>query len=351
MPSPDVDVVIPVHTPARPIRRAVSSVLDTTAAVRVTVVAHNTDPEAISANLGDLGTRPEVRVVSLQDGIPSPAGPMNHGIALAEAPYFSVMGSDDELEPGALDSWLAVARSTGATTVIPRVRVDEAAEPTPPRRRGRVRELDVDKDRLSYRCMPLGLIDRTRFPDLRFTPGLESGEDLEFTAELWFTGAHIAYDRAGPAYVGHDDAVDRVTRTVRPLSADFAFLDIVAAKPWYRAASRSARRGFGVKNLRLHLMDAVASRLDAPGGIAAYRAELLDTAAAIERMSPGATALLCRADRKVLRELETSAPSADRIRALLSARWGGGLDARLTANPFLALHRHAPYRTLRDMMA
>lgn len=351
MPSPDVDVIIPVHTPVRPIRRAVSSVLATEAAVRVTVVAHNTDPGAITANLGDLAARPDVRVVTLQDGIPSPAGPMNHGIALAEAPYFSVMGSDDELEPGAIDSWLAVARSTGATTVIPRVRVDDAAEPTPPRRRGRVRDLDVDKDRLSYRCMPLGLIDRSHFPGLRFTPGLESGEDLEFTARLWFTGTHIAYDHTGPAYVGHDDAVDRVTRIVRPLAADFAFLDIVAATPWYREASRAARRAFGVKNLRVNLMDAVASRLDAPGGIAVYREELLDIAAAIERMSPGATALLCRADRKVLRELESTEPSADRIRAHFSARWGRGLDARLAANPFLSLHRQAPYRTLRDMVA
>ncbi|MCZ4300520.1 glycosyltransferase family 2 protein [Microbacterium oxydans] len=349
MPLPEVDVVIPVHTPSRPIHRAVSSVLANTVPVCITVVAHNTDAASIAANLADLANHPRVRVLSLQDGIPSPAGPMNHGIDASEAPYFCVLGSDDELDPGALDSWHAVAVSSGATMVIPRVRVKERLEPTPPTRRGRTRDLDPVKDRLSYRCMPLGLIDRTRFGHLRFTPGLTSGEDLEFTAELWFTGSHIAYDRTGPAYFGHDDAADRVTRTVRPLTEDFAFLEIVAARPWYTAASTRLRRAFGVKNLRVHLMDAVAARLEAPGGIQAYSAELLAVAARIERMSPGATALLSRADRKILAELGNSTPSEERIRTHLTARWGGGLDGRLTANPFLSLHRQSPYRTLRDM--
>jgi hypothetical protein len=198
--------------------------------------------------------------------------------------------------------------------------------------------------------MPLGLIDRGRFADLRFTPGLSSGEDLEFTAELWFTGSRIAYDRHGPAYFGHDDADDRVTRTVRPIAEDFAFLDIVAGRPWYAAAPKALRRAFGVKNLRVHLLDAVAARLDTPEGIGAHSAELLAVAATIERMSPGATALLARADRKVLAELARPEPSADRIRAFIGSRWGGGPDARLTANPFLSLHRQAPYRTLRDML-
>ncbi|MEV4666860.1 glycosyltransferase family A protein [Microbacterium sp. LWO12-1.2] len=350
MPLPDVDVVIPVHTPSRPIERAVRSVLANTVAVRVTVVAHNTNADAIAANLADLADHPGVRVLSLQDGISSPAGPMNHGIDAAEAPYFCVLGSDDELDPGALDSWHTVAVSTGATTVIPRVRVEQSVETTPPTRRGRTRDLDPVKDRLLYRCMPLGLIDRSRFGHLRFTPGLASGEDLEFTAELWFTGSHIAYDRNGPAYFGHDDATDRVTRTVRPLAEDFAFLDIVAARPWYAAAGADLRRAFGVKNLRVHLMDAVAARLEAPGGIEAHSAELLAVAARIERMSPGAIALLARADRKVLVELGGSAPSAEQIRTHLTARWGGGPDGRLTANPFLSLHRQAPYRTLRDML-
>ncbi|MCE7482861.1 glycosyltransferase family 2 protein [Microbacterium profundi] len=350
MPMPKVDVIIPVHTPTRPIRRAVRSVLANSVTVRVTVVAHNTDAVEIADNLADLVDHPDVRIISLHDGIPSPAGPMNHGIDAAEAPYFAVLGSDDELEPGAIDSWHAVAVSTGATTVIPRVHVEERGEPTPPTRRGRTRDLDPVKDRLSYRCMPLGLIDRSRFTHLRFTPGLASGEDLEFTAELWFTGSRIAYDREGPAYFGHNDATDRVTGTIRPLAEDFAFLEIIAVRPWYAAASVSLRRAFGVKNLRVHLLDAVATRLNAPGGIGAYSQEILAVAARIEQMSPGATALLARADRKVLGELGRTHPSAERIRQHLAARWGGGLDGRLTANPLLSFHRQAPYRTLRDMV-
>lgn len=350
MPLPDVDVVIPVHSASRPIHRAAASVLDNEAAVRVIVVAHNIDQAVIAENLAELADDARVQVLSLHDDIRSPAGPMNHGIEHGNADYLAVLGSDDEFEPGAVDSWLSVARSTGATVVIPRIRIGEALDPTPPTRRGRSRDLDATADRLAYRCMPVGLIERARFGHLRFTPGLASGEDLEFTAELWFTGSNIAYDRTGPAYRVHADADDRVTATVRPLAEDFTFLDIVAEAPWYDALSPNAKRAFGVKNLRMHLMDAVAARLEADGGIATHARALLDVATRIERMSPGATALLARADRKVLWELTSASPSPDRIRGLFTARWGGGIDGRLTLNPLLALHRQAPFRTLRDMV-
>lgn len=352
MPSPVVDVVIPVHTATRPIRRAASSALANETDVRVIVVAHNIDPARISEGLGDLASDPRVRLLSLLDGIASPAGPMNHGIAEGTGRYFAVMGSDDELEPGAIDSWASVAIRTGATAVLPRILVGGRPDPTPPTRRGRTRDLDPEKDRLSYRCMPLGLIERERFGHLRFTEGLASGEDLEFTAQLWFTGSQTAYDRSGPAYIVHDDTDDRVTRAIRPLAEDFAFLGVVERSEWWATMSAPHRRAFGVKNLRMHVMDAVASRLvTADGGIAAHAAELVDIVTRIEVMSPGSTALLSRADRKVLRELSSEIPSVERIKSYLAARWGARPDAVLTANPLRSLHRQAPLRTLRDMVA
>src|SRR5699024_4536526 len=93
----DIDVIIATHTPERPVQRAVHSVLAHTACnVRVTVVVHNTDPAPIEHSLQDYLDEPRLRVVTLNDGIPSPSGPMNHGYSLATATYTSLIGSDDE---------------------------------------------------------------------------------------------------------------------------------------------------------------------------------------------------------------------------------------------------------------
>ena len=175
MTEPLVDVTIAVHSQTRPIARAVSSVLDhTTAPVRVNVVAHNIDPEIIRANLGAYAADPRLRLLHLADGIASPAGPMNHGFARSEAPFLSLMGSDDELAPGAIDSWLALQQRTGAEMVLAKIRLaDGRTDPYPPIRGGRrTTGLDGRKDRLAYRSAPLGLIDRARFhrPHARLRP-------------------------------------------------------------------------------------------------------------------------------------------------------------------------------------
>src|SRR5690606_4241473 len=124
--SPQVDVVVAVHTESRPVARAVSSVLANHAPVRATVVCHHVPAERIAAALGDLPERArtaghEVRLVEHADGVPSPAGPFNKGLDLAEAPYVALLGSDDRLAPGALDSWLALAAATDADAVIARL--------------------------------------------------------------------------------------------------------------------------------------------------------------------------------------------------------------------------------------
>lgn len=343
----EVDVIVPVHSASRPIRRAVASVVDhTRCAVRVTVVAHNIDPDVIRANLGEYADRDDVRLLSLRDGIASPSGPMNLGLERATAPYFALLGSDDEFGSGAVDSWLDIARATGATTVLARIdRIQSGTEPYPPVRPRRTRNLDAVKDRLAYRCAPLGLVSRARFADLRFTPGLHSGEDLEFTAALWFTGSHIAYDRTGPAYIGHEDATDRVTHTTKSVAEDFAFLEAISTAPWYSGLTRAQRQALGVKTLRLHYFDAVLNRLDSPEGLSAVRADLDEVITRIEAMSPGAVELLARPDRRVIDAIREPDPSPERILALLAARWERGIDAFLPRNPLLALHRQAPFRT------
>lgn len=350
MTDPLVDITIAVHSATRPIARAVASIVEhTDAPVRVIVVAHNIDPEIIRTNLGEYATDPRVRLLSLQDGIRSPAGPMNHGLANSEAPFVAVMGSDDELAPGAIDSWLALQRDTGASVVLARIRIGERGiDPYPPVRRGRrTRRLSARKDRLAYRSAPLGLIDRGRFGDLRLTEGLPSGEDLAYTATLWFTGRNLAYDLTGPPYVVNEDAGDRITFAPRPVAEDFAFLDAIEATPWFARLRRRDRRALAIKVLRVHFFDAVLSRTKAEEGIAAHRAGLIAVLDRLERLAPGVTKLLARVDRQVIDEVRSTTPEPATILHLLDARWNyRTTGAMLPRNPLLTLHRQAPFRTL-----
>lgn len=354
MDTPEVDVIIPVHTRTRPVLRAVRSVLDhTAAAVRVIVVAHGVAREEIVANLAPLAEGDRLQVLHLDDGIASPSGPMNVGLDSATAPFVSLLGSDDELAPGALDSWLRIARETGASTVMARIdRLQTGTDRYPPVRLGRTRDLHPAKDRLAYRSAPLGLISRDHHSELRFTPGLHSGEDLEFTAVLWFTGSRIAYATSGPGYVGHEDEGDRVTHATRSVTEDFAFLNTTIDAPWFRRLPRSQRTAFGVKVLRLHFFDAVFHRLQTADGISSHRPELEEVLRRVARAAPGSVGLLARVERRILDELRAPAPDPERIRFLLAARWEGGpLGTLVTRNPLRSLHRQGPYRTIKATVA
>ncbi|WP_339618280.1 glycosyltransferase family A protein [uncultured Salinibacterium sp.] len=348
MEAPLVDLVIAVHTSTRPISRAVASVVDhTDANIRVSVVAHNIDHNVIAANLGVYLDHPQVRLLALRDGIPSPAGPMNYGIDESSAQFLGVMGSDDELAPGAIDSWLALQRSTGAGMVMARIQnVGGGVVPAPPARPFRTHDLDPVKDRLSYRSAPLGIYSRRVFPDLRFSEGLASGEDLPFVAELWFSGAGIAFDRKGPAYLVHSDAEDRVTSDPRPVRDDFEFLDIIFERPWTARLNRSQREAFGVKIVRSHLFDALVNRADTQVWPEGERAALAEVARNLLEWAPSTQRLLSRLDQEILASILDPESSVDGMLDLIRQRWNyTSLKVLLPRNLLLALHRQAPLRT------
>lgn len=350
MTDPLVDLTIAVHSRTRPIARAVASVLDhTDAPVRVNVVAHNIDPEIIRENLSSYADDPRLRLLHLADGIPSPAGPMNHGFASSTAPYISVMGSDDELAPGAIDSWLALARRTGAQMVLARIQLPgRGLDPYPPVRNGRRTEgLDPLKDRLAYRSAPLGLVDRSRFGELRLTEGLPSGEDLPYSLTVWFTAERLAYDLHGPAYIVHADAHDRVTSAPRPVAEDFRFLDELEGLDWFRAANRAARRAIVAKLIRIHFFDAVLVRTRTPEQLAENQAALISLIERFEQLAPGVISLLSIADRAVLDDVCSTTATPEHILSLLQARLKyPAVPTLLPRNLLMALHRQGPFRTL-----
>lgn len=347
MKAPLVDVIIPVHSPTRPIDRAVGSILlHTLADVRVNVVAHNISVDVIRENLKTFADDSRVRLLHLEDGIHSPAGPMNFGLDHATAQFVSVMGSDDEFAPGAIDSWLKIQRDGSADFVIAQIRnVGGSLVPSPPTRPGRRLNLDGVKDRLSYRSAPLGLLSRDSFAHLRFPERLLSGEDLPFVSEIWFTAEKIAFDRSGPEYLVHADAIDRVTSEPRPVKNDFAFLELIFDAKWAKTLTKSEKQAIGIKLIRMHLFDAIVNR-SKNGMTEAEKFELSQVARRISQWSLGSEKFLSLIDRKVFDGIALGNSSIEEMMSLIEKRWNyRSLDVLVTKNPVYFFHRQGPLRT------
>ncbi len=345
---PRIEVVIGVHTDARPIERVAASALRAASPVGVTIIAHNTDPAGIRSRLGPIADDPHVRVIGLADGMRSPANAYNAGLDVASGEFVSIIGSDDEFAPGALDAWLALADQTGADVVVAPISRTSGGFGTAPRPRPRrVGHLDGDRDRLFERAAPLGLVRRELLSDLRLTTGIQRGEDQAFTLHLWFSGANVSFDPRLPPYIEHDDQDDRVTRASAPLEDDLHFLGAVEADPAFATMSRAARRAFGAKTIRVFLIDAIAARLGDAGLDAATVESLRAALARIEAWAPGPRRLLSRRDRAILAAALRGRDASPDIRVLLDRRDGfRSFDAIVPADPTLVLHRHAPLRSL-----
>jgi hypothetical protein len=348
MTPPIVDVIIPVHTPHRPIDRATASVLSTaTVDTRVTVVCHNVEPEQIAGTLGTWIQDSRVRLLHLDDGVPSPAGPINTGLDAATAEFTALLGSDDEYEPGAIDAWVNVARRDGADIVIPPLRTSpDATTRSPPVRPGRTHRLNGVRDRLAYRTVQLGLVSRQRFGAVRMTSGLTTGEDVIQGASLWYSNATISLARGGPGYLIHqDNASDSASRGEKPASASLGFLDAVLAPQFFSTLTPTQRESFAIKLLRTHIMDILSASLSGE----APSADLADLSGAVQRivdLAPTATLIMSRREVRIIRELVGA-----RHVATLTAELAVLTDYRRPANlipasPWHILHREAMPRFL-----
>lgn len=341
--SPGVDLVVAVHDPRREIARAVGSALGSVSVRRVIVVCHNTPPAGIAERLGSLASDPRVILEHLADGIRSPAGPFNVGLELATAEFLSIMGSDDELMPGAVDAWVETARRHSAEVVIPAVRyVGAARMPTPPTRPGRAADLHPVLDRLAYRTAPLGLFSRERFGHLRFTAGLGSGEDLSFSTQLWFSGERISRVRRGAEYLVHDDA-ERVTFTRRRIGEDLEAVHRLVAEQRVIALPRRSREALAVKLWRIAVFGAVHYR--AGQWLQGERGELAEVAGELLRFAPSAPDVLSRADRSLLDAIsDLAVPDAEIDRLSVLRRRFSTPAALLPARMSRIAAREAPLR-------
>lgn len=345
---PSVDVVIAIHSPSRPIRRAVESVLAASPSgrSRAIVVAHGTPPAGIASALDGLpGDR--VRVVGFEDGIRSPAGPFNHGLSVCDAPYAAVMGSDDSLQPAALDRALErITADRADVAILPLRHAGGGVVHAPLPRWRRTRHLDAVRDRLFWRSAPLAVIARELIErhapvfDARFA----TGEDLEFGARLWLE-ADASYAKGDPAYVIGADAADRVTSEVVDVVEVLAAPLALAQRDWVRDAAARVRRSLAVKVLRVHVLGALERRSKDPRPLT--DAESAAFAATIEGWldrAPSALEPFSRADRGALEAARAGLDDATAREAARRRAAAGRPSRLLPRNPLFVFDRESVAR-------
>lgn len=344
-----IDVVIACHNPKRPIGRAVRSVVVGNGEVaRAVVVCHNTSidsiREVIPAELAG-----HVKFLHLDDGIYSPTGPFTYGLEQSSAPWVMIMGSDDELQPGAVRSVLK--RSAGADAVI--MRCDRAGHtvPTPPVRVFPHRFRDVVRDRLLYRSAPLGIMRRNflREHQISLTAGLSTGEDLEFTLKLWAEG-RIRVQRSGPGYQINEDATDRVTMRLAPAADEMRHCEVL----WADGGPKdpAVREALALKYLRIHLFGFAWMRARHDAWTTEDREYLAKLLNLILVHAPQVTGIMSRADLRLIRALaDPVTPVSELNEAAVMRRQFTNPATWIPANLRYLFHREAPPRFMAASLA
>ena len=339
--SPVVDIIVPVHDDRRAVARAVSSVVQssTTTTVIVTVVCHNIAEDRIARALGpDLVNR--IRLVSLQDGIPSPAGPKNFAFAETSGDFVVFLDSDDTLESGAIDYWVDMAERDELAAVIAAERFATGATiRTPPTRAGRTVNLHPIRDRLTYRTAPLGLLRRSVLEqlDALFTPGLATGEDQALTSRLWFSGRRIGFARRGPAYLVGDDADVRVTGVARSAGDEFRAIDELIRGDWFAAQPGDVRRTIITRIVRVHIFGGALARGSADLWSDPDRVWFSSALVRLGLAAPGYERVLSVADRRFVDALVAGGATADEVVALGRARRRFGSPATIVTRDIRGL--------------
>ncbi|SDK77837.1 glycosyltransferase [Arthrobacter sp. ok362] len=348
---PSIEVVIPVHDPARPLERSLQSILaqrTELAALGVelgaTVVCHNIAVEAIKDSVTSAQVADDaVTWLGHNDGTRSPAGPRNAALDRSAATFLSFLDSDDYLEEGSLAAWWKVAEARGAAAVIAPLRTPEGTILRSPRiRPSKPAVLDPVRDGLAYRSVPYGLLRREALLacGFRYAEGIAIGEDLEAALRLWFRGGRIAYPYSAPAYHQTDESGDtRVTSAVRPLAEEFLWLDALVQTPWISAATAAERRTIALKLLRVHGIGALVRRgslsgsPDTPVWSEADRTAWAKAQMQLLDLAGGSLPALSRRDAALCRSAAMAHDESQLRAAVVRYNHAGRLDELAPENP------------------
>lgn len=352
-PTPLVDVIIPVHTPARPVDRAVGSVLAGGLPVRdhggvhITVVCHNVGAALIRDRLA-AEHRPLVELLECFDGTANPAGPRNLALERSRSRYVSFVDSDDTLAPGALAAWTATAERHGSAAVLPRL-VKDTGRPvrTPVPRPFRRADLEPVKDRLAYRTHVFGLLRRELLVDhgARFNGRYATGEDQELVARTWFGEGRVDLAPRNAHYRLREGAADRISAEPRPLTDDLAAATDLLGGPWCAGLAPEQRTAIAAKILRVQVFGAVRARTAAGRWTPEDADQVRGLLALVGTRAPRALTLLSRADREVLDLAVRPGATAEAVLRVDDARRRFGRPSTLlTRDLRRVLHREAPLR-------
>lgn len=341
--APIVDVIIPIHDPARPLERTLRSLscsgLTVGSEVVITVVCHNIPAEEIRskmpAELSEL-----VNFLEFHDGLPSPAGPRAHALENTTGRYISFVDSDDTLEPQALATWVGLADKHLLDAVIPPERHDTGrAIRTPPVRRFRTGNLDPVRDRVSYRTAPLGLIRRAAIEQLGLEFGTEvrNGSDQIFALKLWFGSDRVRFARGKPGYVVGGDADTRVTTQMQPLAAELKATNDLLKTSWFEALTASSRRAIAVKFVRLQLFGGVERRLTANVWTSESRTAAAEFLSTVDRVASGYQRSLSLADIRMCDAIASHSVSTAEMALLAKSRRAFGHPSTLLTRELRSL--------------
>lgn len=295
--TPDVDVIIPVHRPDRPVRRAIES-LGSDVHIRVLLVLHNLGAEDLK-DYSALAADPRVVFLSCNDSFPSAAAPRNTALDHAEARWVAALDSDDWLEPDALAHWVRSGDQAKASAVVPRQKRKHGGIVRTPPKRPFHTLLHPVKDRLAYRVGHLGLTRLCAIQDLnlRYGEELSVGEDLFFSYPLWFSGQRVVFD-AGPAYVVGDSGAH--ISTGHTADIELASLHRFLTSPLWSTLSGRERLSIAVKFIRGQIISAVSNRDVRTLAAPAERASLKGTLEEVLNAVPTSRHYLSYADDDIV---------------------------------------------------
>ncbi|WP_460799372.1 glycosyltransferase [Microbacterium sp. GXF0217] len=313
-------------------------------------MAHNIPRADVEHSLADLlvAHPGRIRIEELHDGIPSPSGPFNFGMAESDADYVGIMGSDDELDPGAVTQWRRTAERHGADAVIAKVVRGDLRNlvRSPPKRLFRTGRLDFERDRLSYRSAPLGLMRREAVSrlQLRLLEGARNGGDLPFVTRLWLRG-RVVPAQGLAAYVEHADAPVRVTHVAKPVAEELAPVRRLLASEDVRSMTRGQREALATKLFRRNLTDSIRKRDGGRGFTVADIAEFRALIETLDEFAPRARAMLAIAHARMFDVFLTEQPDLDDVaRHDAAAQRYRSPDAILPRRLHLVLHSQAQPR-------
>lgn len=251
--NPTTQVVIAVHSPQRPLRRAIDSVLaDEESAV--IVVAHNVAPRLL-----DIPDDGRVTVIEHTGEKGMPGAPRNTGLAAATSEWVSFLDSDDYFQPNALAAMRKRGQQTDSPYVIaPFFKVGKRTKSWLPTHR--THGLRPQSDGLFYRTAPFGLFRRAALDGMVYREDVRTGEDIRVSTDLWTRKRGICHFWKDPAYVVEADQSDRISMTPMDLRESGQGWHELWDEPFVKNWSNAVRHAYAVKVARIHVTDAVAAR-------------------------------------------------------------------------------------------